>query len=237
MTIQCKVKSIQPLACNTYQILLHPESPVSFKAGQYLMVVMGEKDKRPFSIASSPCRHEGELELHIGAAEHNAYAHEVVEAMKNALENDGEITIDAPHGDAWIREQSERPILLIAGGTGFSYVRSILDHCIAQHKTNPIHLYWGGRDERQLYAQQELKDIASNNSNVHFIPVVEEAPQQWDGKVGNVLQAVEQDFDSLAEYDIYIAGRFEMAGAAREQFTLNKQASSENMFADAYAFI
>ena len=65
MTIQCKVKSIQPLACNTYQILLHPESPVPFKAGQYLMVVMGEKDKRPFSIASSPCRHEGELELHI----------------------------------------------------------------------------------------------------------------------------------------------------------------------------
>ncbi len=43
MTIQCKVKSIQPLACNTYQILLHPESPVPFKAGQYLMVVMGEK--------------------------------------------------------------------------------------------------------------------------------------------------------------------------------------------------
>ncbi|MCZ4295859.1 NAD(P)H-flavin reductase [Vibrio sinaloensis] len=237
MTIQCKVKSIQPLACNTYQILLHPESPVSFKAGQYLMVVMGEKDKRPFSIASSPCRHEGELELHIGAAEHNAYAHEVVEAMKAALENDGEVTIDAPHGDAWVREASERPILLIAGGTGFSYVRSILDHCLAQNRENEIHLYWGGRDERQLYAKQELEEIASKNSNVHFIPVVEEAGQEWQGKVGNVLQAVAQDFESLAQYDIYIAGRFEMAGAAREQFTLNKQALAENMFADAYAFI
>ncbi|MGD8234246.1 NAD(P)H-flavin reductase [Vibrio sp. TRT 1302] len=237
MTIQCKVKSIQPLACNTYQILLHPESPVSFKAGQYLMVVMGEKDKRPFSIASSPCRHEGELELHIGAAEHNAYAHEVVEAMKAALENDGEVTIDAPHGDAWVREASERPILLIAGGTGFSYVRSILDHCLAQNRENEIHLYWGGRDERQLYAKQELEEIASKSSNVHFIPVVEEAGQEWQGKVGNVLQAVAQDFESLAQYDIYIAGRFEMAGAAREQFTLNKQALAENMFADAYAFI
>ena len=67
MTIKCKVKSIEPLACNTFQILLHPEEPVEFKAGQYLMVEMGEKDKRPFSIASSPCRHQGELELHIGA--------------------------------------------------------------------------------------------------------------------------------------------------------------------------
>lgn len=237
MTIQCKVKSIQPLACNTYQILLHPESPVDFKAGQYLMVVMGEKDKRPFSIASSPCRHEGELELHIGAAEQNAYALEVVEAMKAALENGGDITIDAPHGDAWVKEDSERSLLLIAGGTGFSYVRSILDHCVAQNIENPIYLYWGGRDECQLYAKEELEQIAAANSNVHFVPVVEDAPAEWAGKVGNVLQAVEQDFDSLAEYDIYIAGRFEMAGAAREQFTLNKQAQAERMFADAYAFI
>ncbi len=133
MTIKCKVKSIEPLACNTYQILLHPETPVAFKAGQYLMVEMGEKDKRPFSIASSPCRHEGELELHIGAAEHNAYASEVVEAMKKAQAEDGDIAIDAPHGDAWVKEESDRPLLLIAGGTGFSYVRSILDHCIAQN--------------------------------------------------------------------------------------------------------
>lgn len=106
MTIQCKVKSIEPLACNTHRILLHPETPVSFKAGQYLMVVMGEKDKRPFSIASSPCRHEGELELHIGAAEHNAYALEVVEAMQNALENDGDISIDAPHAMPGLKKRA-----------------------------------------------------------------------------------------------------------------------------------
>lgn len=237
MTIKCKVKSIQSLASNTYQILLHPEQPVTFKAGQYLMVVMGEKDKRPFSIASSPCRHEGELELHIGAAEHNAYAIEVVQLMREALEKQLEVEIDAPHGDAWIREESESPILLIAGGTGFSYVRSILDHCIAQNKANPIYLYWGARDEGQLYALTELEHIAAKHENVHFIPVVEDAGTNWQGKVGNVLQAISSDFDSLADFDIYIAGRFEMAGAAREQFTQNKQALSEKMFADAYSFI
>ncbi|MGF1911208.1 NAD(P)H-flavin reductase [Vibrio kasasachensis] len=237
MSIQCKVKSIEPLACNTYRILLHPENPVTFKAGQYLMVIMGEKDKRPFSIASSPCRHQGELELHIGAAEHNAYALEVVEAMKSALANDTSIMIDAPHGDAWIREDSKRPLLLIAGGTGFSYVRSILDHCVAQNKENPIYLYWGARDRSQLYAKAELKAIAAKFSNVHFIPVVEDAPQDWQGRVGNVLEAVSEDFVSLESHDIYIAGRFEMAGAAREQFTQNKQARSDRMFADAYAFI
>lgn len=237
MTIKCKVKSIEPLAANTYQILLHPEQPVSFKAGQYLMVVMGEADKRPFSIASSPCRHEGEIELHIGAAEHNAYAIEVVESMKQALASGGDITIDAPHGEAWIREDSQRSILLIAGGTGFSYVRSILDHCISQSIEQPIYLYWGGRDEAQLYAKQELVEIAAAHAHIEFIPVIEDALPQWTGKKGNVLQAVSEDFESLADFDIYIAGRFEMAGAAREQFTQNKQAKSDHMFADAYAFI
>ena len=61
-------------------------------------------------VASSPCRHEGELELHIGAAEHNAYALEVVEAMQKALAEDGDIAIDAPHGDAWVKEESDRPL-------------------------------------------------------------------------------------------------------------------------------
>ncbi|MFA0087080.1 NAD(P)H-flavin reductase [Vibrio sp. E150_011] len=237
MTIKFKVKSIEPLASNTYQILLHPEHPVSFKAGQYLMVEMGESDKRPFSIASSPCRHEGEVELHIGAAEHNAYALEVVDAMKAALESGADINIDAPHGDAWIREDSQRPILLIAGGTGFSYVRSILDHCISQNIVQPIYLYWGGRDENQLYAKEELLAIEEQHKHIQFIPVIENADPQWDGKRGNVLQAVGDDFESLADFDIYIAGRFEMAGAAREQFTQNKQVTPEHMYSDAYAFI
>ncbi|NAW90473.1 MULTISPECIES: NAD(P)H-flavin reductase [unclassified Vibrio] len=235
MTTQCKVKSIEPLASNTYKIILQPESVLAFKAGQYLMVEMGEKDKRPFSIASSPCR-SGELELHIGAAEHNAYAQEVVEKMRTALSNNGLVNIDAPHGDAWVKE-NERPLLLIAGGTGFSYVRSILDHCISQKKSNAIYLYWGAKDVYQLYAKTELSEIAQQFENIHFVPVVETADEGWNGKVGNVLQAINDDFESLEAYDIYIAGRFDMAGVAREQFTQYKNAKSDHMFADAYAFI
>lgn len=236
MTISCKVKSIEPLACNTFKILLHPDSPVSFKAGQFLMVVIGEKDKRPFSIASSPCRHEGELELHIGAAEENAYATEVVDIMKEAHRKNTSVKIDAPHGDAWLQETS-RPILLIAGGTGFSYVRSILDHCVSQNLKNPIYLYWGARSDGQLYAFDEMKALSETYRNFYFIPVVESAPNIWNGKVGNVLTAVKADFENLEDFDIYIAGRFEMAGAAREQLSLERNAKRERMFADAYSFI
>lgn len=200
------------------------------------MVIMGEKDWRPFSIASSPCRHEGELELHIGAAEENAYATEVVKKLQEALDTDKSIEIDAPHGDAWLKD-SDRPILLIAGGTGFSYVRSILDHCMSQKLTKPIYLYWGARSDNQLYAFDEMQSLAMQYEHFHFIPVVEAPPTSWNGKVGNVLAAVKADFSDLSAYDIYIAGRFEMAGAAREQLSLERQANRERMFADAFSFI
>ena len=236
MIVKCKVKSIAPLASNTYKILLQPEEKIEFKAGQYLMVVMGLKDKRPFSIANSPTRENGELELHIGAAEQTAYAGEVVELIRDSLTTDKAIEIDVPHGDAWVKD-SERPLLLIAGGTGFSYVRSILDDCVANKVNKPVYLYWGAKDATQLYAKEELVAIAEQNEHVHFVPVVEQQEENWQGKVGNVLQAINEDFASLSEYDIYLAGRFEMAGAAREQFVANKQALAERMFADAYAFI
>lgn len=237
MTMKTNVKLIEPLASNTFRILLQPERAIDFKAGQYLMVVMGEKDKRPFSIANSPCRADQAIELHIGAAEHNAYASEVVDAMRKAFEQKSTIDIDAPHGDAWLQEDSMGPLLLIAGGTGFSYIRSILDHCLAQSIDRDIHLYWGAKNADQLYASADLVALEQQYSHFHFIPVVEVAEPQWQGKIGNVLQAVIQDYDSLEAFDIYLAGRFEMAGAARERFTSEKNARRDRMFADAYSFI
>ncbi len=237
MTIQCSVKSVSPLAEHTFRVILKPQQSFEYKAGQYLMIVMGDEDKRPFSIASSPCRDSGEIELHIGAAEANQYALQVVDALKQAHQHQTVIEIDAPHGTAWVREEAARPVLLIAGGTGFSYVRSILDYCIGEQRSQPIFLYWGAKQVEQLYAIDELKQIASTHSNITFIPVVESAPTNWDGKTGNVLQAVAQDFESLSEHEIYIAGRFEMAGAAREQFTNNKDADVHHIHGDAFAFI
>ncbi|MGL4191337.1 NAD(P)H-flavin reductase [Vibrio misgurnus] len=236
MIIQCQVKSVQPLATHTYQVLLQPELAIAYQAGQYLMVVMDDNDKRPFSIANSPSRASGELELHIGAADHSPFAHQVVEAFQQAYLNHTTIKIDMPHGNAGL-QQSDRPLLLIAGGTGFSYVRSILDACLMQGKTQPIHLYWGARDAAQLYALNELQELAKQYSHLQVVPVIEQVQDGWTGKVGNVLQAVNGDFVSLADFDIYIAGRFDMAAAAREQFTQNKQARRDRMFADAYAFI
>lgn len=235
MITRCKVKIIKPVTAFTYQVVLLPEQSVSFKAGQYLMIEM-QDEKRAFSLANSPSQSQGELELHIGAAEHNPYAMEVVSVLQSAFEQNTWVTIDAPHGQAHLQQQSINPLLLVAGGTGFSYAKSILDECIALKKTQPIYFYWGVRDESQLYAQAELEIIAQHNPHIKLVVVVEHSNPDWQGRTGNLLVAINQDFNSLADMDVYIAGRVEMVLNARKQWLAEKQLNNRQIYSDVFSY-
>ncbi|MBU2977259.1 NAD(P)H-flavin reductase [Alteromonas sp. C1M14] len=227
---ECKVASITPLTDVVYKVELTPAQPVDFKAGQYIMVHMGEKDQRPFSIAN-PAYDNGRIELHIGADENNAYATEVLDKMRR----EGVITLSGGHGEASLHADGT-PIILIAGGTGFSYTWSILQQVLNDAPETPVSLYWGGRHEKDLYLAQELNALASQYPTFTFAPVVEFPEQDWQGKTGYVHKAVMTDFPDLSNTQVYIAGRFEMAKIARDDFTpLGLQA--DKLFGDAYAFI
>lgn len=231
-TLNCQVISVESITDTVYRVQLKPDAPFTFLAGQYLMVVMGEKDKRPFSIASTPDDKEY-IELHIGASDLNLYAM----AVMDRILKENEIVIDMPHGDAWLREDSDRPLMLIAGGTGYSYVRSILLTALHKQPQRKVELYWGGREELYLYDLQQLEALSVEYPQLSVIPVVEQAEEGWRGKTGTVISAVMQDHDSLADWDIYIAGRFEMAKIARERFTEEKNADVSHIYSDAFAFL
>lgn len=231
-TLSCKVTSVEAITDTVYRVRLLPEAPFSFRAGQYLMVVMGDRDKRPFSLASTPMD-KNFIELHIGASELNLYAMAVMER----IHKEKALTVDIPHGEAWLREESTRPLVLIAGGTGFSYVRSILLTALAQQPDRDISVYWGGRESQHLYDLAELEGFAAKHPNLRVVPVVEQPEAGWNGRTGTVLSAVLQDYGSLAEQDIYIAGRFEMAKIARERFCNERGALTAHMFSDAFSFI
>ncbi|MEA1062612.1 NAD(P)H-flavin reductase [Erwinia sp. HR93] len=234
MTIlSCKVTSVDAITDTVYRVRLVPETPCAFRAGQYLMVVMDERDKRPFSMASTPFESK-HIELHIGASELNLYAMAV---MDRVLQQN-EILVDMPHGEAWLREDDEtRPLILIAGGTGFSYVRSILLTALERNPQRDIAVYWGGREAQHLYDLSELEALTVNHPQMRLEAVVEQPPEEWRGRTGTVLTAVLQDYGSLADYDIYIAGRFEMAKIARELFCHERDAREDRMFGDAFTFI
>ncbi|MEM0672310.1 MULTISPECIES: NAD(P)H-flavin reductase [Dickeya] len=231
-TLSCTVTSVDAITDTVYRVRLLPSAPFSFRAGQYLMVVMDERDKRPFSMASTPIEQES-IELHIGASEMNLYAM----AVMDRILKEKSLVVDIPHGDAWLREDSDRPLILIAGGTGFSYVRSILLTVLARQPERQVSVYWGGRELRHLYDLGELQSLAQAHTNLNVIPVVEQPDEQWHGRSGTVLSAVLQDFGTLASHDIYIAGRFEMAKIARERFCNERGAQPAHMYSDAFSFI
>ncbi len=231
-TMTCKVASVEAITDTAYRVCLVPAAAFSFRAGQYLMVVMDERDKRPFSLASTPME-DSVIELHIGASELNLYAMAVMDRILKKRE----ITVDMPHGDAWLRDDTHRPIILIAGGTGFSYARSILLTVLDKQPEREVAIYWGGRELQHLYDLVELETLTQRHPRLKVVPVVEQPDDHWRGRTGTVLSAVMQDYSNLDPYDIYIAGRFEMAKIARERFCAERGATASRIFGDAFAFI
>ena len=229
--IQCKVEKIEALTKSVSRVTLIPSQTVNFIPGQYLRVILAENDKRPFSIANAP-REDGRLELHIGAESGNNYAVEVLQRMHD----NGKISIDGGHGKAFLHREKLKPIVLVAGGTGYSYTSAILQHLLASPLKEPVFLYWGVRDLGDLYAYQELCELDERFNRFRFVPVVENPATSWQGKTGWVHKAVLADFVSLEPYQVYIAGPFEMAGVAREEFH-QQGLLLDNLYGDAYEFI
>lgn len=229
--ILCHLQEIRECAEHIWHVSLLPSEPVNYRAGQYLQVVMGEKDKRPFTIANSPTRNQV-LELQIGAMPGNAYPGEVLERLRTT----GELEVELPLGKAWLREESQRPILLIAGGTGYSYARAMLQYLMDSGLQRPTYLYWGVKQVDQLYEGEEVLGWTDEYPELTFVPVVEFPPEDWQGRTGMVHEAVQDDFASLEQYDIYVAGRFEMAAVVREMLQ-RRGVSEEHLFGDAYQYI
>lgn len=233
-TISCQIVSLTSLTAHVFKVLLKPTEKVDFIAGQYLNFVMSDEDKRPFSIASSP--NSDLIELQIGAFVADSYPMQVIERIQSAQAEDKSITIEIPAGKAQLRTESERPLLLLAGGTGFSYIKSMFEYLAEQNSQRHIMVYWGLRELAAAYELEETAAIIAKLPHANFIPVIENENEKWQGKTGLVHQAVMHDIISLEPYDIYLAGRFEMVGAIRSDF-VEHGALLEHMYADAFAFI
>lgn len=230
LAIQAEVVSIEAVTDFVNIVKLKPLTPASFEAGQYLQIVLSDEDKRIFSVGSSP---NAELiELHIGAGPEDSYPRGALDYMAA----NKEVTLEIGLGNAQLQQDVTRPIILMAGGTGFSYTKSIADFLAETQPEQTVLLYWGVKREEALYAKQEMEQWAANHEHFQFIPVVEEPSDNWQGKTGFVHKAVMEDIVSLEPYEVYLAGPFKMAGVAREDF-IKQGALKERLHADAFAFI
>ncbi|MFC4700754.1 NAD(P)H-flavin reductase [Glaciecola siphonariae] len=222
--------SKESLTPHVFKIVLKPEEPINFKAGQYLQVVMADEDKRPFSIANTPATSDL-IELHIGATPDNPYAYEVLQR----LEQQQWLMLEVGLGNAHVKN-TQLEAVLIAGGTGYSYTKSVLFNILETQPERKVTLYWGAKSFADLYEAAELQALSNKHAHFKFIPVVELPDSDWTGKVGFVHQVVMQDFTNFSAIEVYVAGRFDMAKAVKADL-LPLGLKAENLIGDAFAFI
>jgi CDP-4-dehydro-6-deoxyglucose reductase len=186
---------------------------LQFLAGQYIDFLLPDGRRRSFSLANAP--HEDEfIELHVRHVDGGEFTEYVFDYMKEK----SLVRIEGPHGDFYLREDSRRPVLFAAGGTGFAPIKGMLEHAFAAGVTRDLHLYWGARARVDLYLDALPQRWQQEYANFRYTRVLSApAPgDHWQGRVGFVHEAVIADHADLSGYDVYAAGPPAMVRATRD---------------------
>jgi CDP-4-dehydro-6-deoxyglucose reductase len=206
---------------------------LQFLAGQYIDFLLKDSKRRSYSIANPPHADEF-IELHLRHVPGGRFTDHVFGAMK---EKDI-LRFEGPHGSFFLREDSDKPMIFVAGGTGFAPIKGMLEHLFAEESDRQMILYWGARARKDLYMAELPAQWQQQHSNFSFIPVLSDpAPEDdWQGRTGLVHQAVLDDFNDLSGYEVYACGAPVMVDAARDSFTKNRGLSEDAFFADSFVY-
>ena len=231
--LPARVVSLEKLSHDVMEMKIKlPESErLAFRAGQYVEFVLSDKSRRAFSIANPPSD-DCFLELHMRLVEGGKFTEHVFNKMKEkAL-----VRIEGPLGTFAIRETSNRPIILMAGGTGFAPIKAMVEQLLEQGDSRVLHVYWGARAFTDLYQHELAESWEKQHSALKYLPVLSDVDNgDWQGRTGYVHQAVVDDFDSLAEFDVYMAGPPPMIQAARKAFA-DKGLPDDQVFFDSFDY-
>jgi len=212
---------------------LPPNEPLRFHAGQYLDITVGPETRRSYSIANAPSP-DGvrQVKLHVRHMPGGVFTDKVFTTMKvREL-----LRIEAPLGQFFLDETSDKPVILLASGTGFAPIKAIVEHALEQESTRPMHVYWGARTWVDLYMHDLAEQWARDHAHIHYTPVLSDATPEcnWQGRAGFVHQAVMQDYPSLAEHQVYACGAPVMVESARRDFTGACGLPEQEFRADAF---
>lgn len=203
---------------------------LDFVAGQYLNILLEDGQRRAFSFANPPHQGDGKIELHIRRIPGGSYTTQVFTQMRVG----DTIHFEGPLGSFRLHE-SERPIIFIAGATGFAPIKSIVEDAFQRGIKRPMRLYWGARQWQDLYQMALAECWQREHDNFKFIPVLSEAGTEdhWSGRRGLVHQAILDDQPDLSGCEIYVCGSAKMVEVARPAFIA--QGLAENAcFSDAF---
>ena len=213
------------------QLQLPANDTFTYKPGQYIEFILRDGARRSYSMANAPQADVG-VELHIRHMPGGKFTDLVFGSMKEKEI----LRIEGPFGSFFLREDSAKPIILLASGTGFAPIKALIEQMQQQGIARPATLYWGGRRPTDLYLDAWVQDKLQSMPNLRYVPVVSDAQlaDAWTGRTGFVHQAVLQDHADLSGYQVYACGAPVVVDSARRDFCASADLPEDEFFADAF---
>ena len=227
-----RVSTIEKVAPDVVVISLQlpATETLQYRSGQYIEFLLRDGKRRSYSIATAP--DNGPLTLHIRHMPGGLFTDQVFSTMK---ERDI-LRFEGPLGTFFVRDDSDKPMVLLASGTGFAPIKAIVEHLVQTGSTRPMALYWGGRRPQDLYMDALCREWAAKLPNFQYVPVVSnaEAEDNWSGRSGFVHQAVMADLPDLSGYQVYSCGAPIMVESAKKDFVAHCGLPEDEFYADAF---
>ena len=211
---------------------LPANTPLQYHAGQYVEFILKDGTRRSYSMATAPHLCPGTMDLHIRHMPGGKFTDHVFGDLK---EKDI-LRLEGPFGSFFLRDESAKPIVLLASGTGFAPIKAIIEHMMDKDIPRETHLYWGCRSKADLYLHDWALQVAREIPNLTYIPVLSEPKPEdaWTGRTGLVHQAVMHDLPSLAGHQVYACGAPVMVESAQRDFVAQRALPPEEFFADSF---
>lgn len=204
---------------------------LQYRAGQYIEFMLKDGKRRSYSMANAPHLDE-QITLHVRHMPGGVFTDQVFSGLK---ERDI-LRFEGPHGTFFLREDSDKPIILLASGTGFAPIKALVEQLIFTESPRPLTLYWGGRRPQDLYMDALCQEWAKSLPHFRYVPVVSDAlpEDQWTGRSGFVHQTVMADHPDLSAYQVYACGAPVVVESAKRDFVAQCQLPPDEFYADSF---
>ena len=233
-TIPCRVQKLERISDDValLSLKLPASERLQFLAGQYIDILLKDGKRRSFSLANAP--HDDEtLQLHIRHVAGGTFSEYVFSQMQEKAI----LRFEGPLGTFFLREDSVKPIVFLATGTGFAPIKSIVEHALHSHTQRSLTLYWGARHLADIYMYDLPLQWQQIYPNFKFVPVLSQPDplDQWTGRVGHVQDCALRDHADMRDLQVYACGSPSMVEDAHQKLVA-AGLPDEEFFSDAFTF-